>query len=41
MVDEEDNHEKNSNDEKDYEWIHSKHMDIWNDEQPMGMLNDG
>jgi len=32
MVDEKDNHEDSSNDEKDCEWIHSKHMDIWNDE---------
>ncbi len=30
-----------SNDGKDCEWIHSKHMDIWNDEQPMGVLNGG
>ncbi len=31
MVDKEDS----SNDEKDCEWLQSKHMDIWNDEQTM------
>lgn len=41
MVDEKDSHEDSSNDEKDCEWIHSKHMDIWNDEQPMRVLNGG
>jgi hypothetical protein len=35
MVDEKDSHEDSSNDEKDCEWIHSKHMDIWNDESSM------
>jgi hypothetical protein len=32
MVDEKDNHEDSSSDEKDCEWIQSKHMDIWNDD---------
>jgi len=31
MVDEKDNHEDSSSDEKDCERIQSKHMDIWND----------
>jgi intein-encoded DNA endonuclease-like protein len=37
MVDEEDNHEDFPNDEKNYEWIQSKHMDIWNDESQLGV----
>jgi hypothetical protein len=35
MVDKEDIHEDSSIDERDYEWIQSKHMNIWNDEQTM------
>jgi hypothetical protein len=35
VVDKEDGHEDSSSDEKDCEWVHSKHMDIWNDEQTM------
>ncbi len=40
-VDEEDSHEDFPNDEKDCEWIQFKHMDFWNDEWTMGMLNGG
>jgi len=37
MVDEKDNHEDSPNDEKNYEWIQSKHIDIWNDESQLGV----
>jgi hypothetical protein len=39
MVDEGNSVESSSNEEKDYEWLQSKHMDIWNDEQTMIVLH--
>jgi hypothetical protein len=39
MVDEGNSAKSSSNEEKDCEWLQSKHMDIWNDEQTMIVLH--
>ncbi len=39
MVHEGNNVESSSDEEKDCEWLQSKHMDIWNDEQTMTVLH--